>query len=171
MPDADPIVVSVDISAFRREVTEAERLSRGFGRALGDALEGGVVRGRSLTDVLRGLGARLSALALSAALKPVENALGGLFSNLTRGLLGGVAPFAAGGQLSAPGVLASGGAASALADPGAAPPPARGGPAAAAATAPVTVNIATPDIEGFRRSETQVAAALARAVARGRRGL
>ncbi len=170
MPDADPIVVSVDISAFRREVTEAERLSRGFGRALGDALEGGVVRGRSLTDVLRGLGARLSALALSAALKPVENALGGLFSNLTRGLLGGVAPFAAGGQLSAPGVLASGGAASALADPGPAQPHARG-PVAAAATAPVTVNIATPDIEGFRRSETQVAAALARAVARGRRGL
>ena len=35
----------------------------------------------------------------------------------------------------------------------------------------VTVNIQTPDVEGFRRSETQVAAALARAVARGRRGL
>jgi len=35
----------------------------------------------------------------------------------------------------------------------------------------VTVNIQTPDVESFRRSETQVAAALARAVARGRRGL
>lgn len=34
----------------------------------------------------------------------------------------------------------------------------------------ITVNIATPDVDGFRRSEAQVAAALARAVARGRRG-
>ncbi|TXN19956.1 phage tail tape measure protein, partial [Methylobacterium sp. WL19] len=33
----------------------------------------------------------------------------------------------------------------------------------------VTVHIATPDAESFRRSEAQVAAALARAVARGRR--
>ena len=35
----------------------------------------------------------------------------------------------------------------------------------------VTINIATPDVESFRRSEAQVAASLARAVARGRRGL
>jgi phage-related minor tail protein len=35
----------------------------------------------------------------------------------------------------------------------------------------VTVNIATPDADSFRRSEAQVAATLARAVARGRRGL
>jgi len=31
----------------------------------------------------------------------------------------------------------------------------------------VTVNISTPDIEGFRRSRGQVAAELARAVSRG----
>jgi hypothetical protein len=34
----------------------------------------------------------------------------------------------------------------------------------------VTVNIATQDADSFRRSEAQVSAALARAVARGRRG-
>jgi phage-related minor tail protein len=39
------------------------------------------------------------------------------------------------------------------------------------ASAPVTIHIATPDLESFRRSEAQVAAGLARAVARGRRGL
>lgn len=38
-------------------------------------------------------------------------------------------------------------------------------------TVAVTVNIATPDVEGFRRSEAQVAARLARAVARGQRAL
>ena len=35
----------------------------------------------------------------------------------------------------------------------------------------VTVNIATPDVAGFERSQTQISAALARAVARGQRGL
>ena len=35
----------------------------------------------------------------------------------------------------------------------------------------VVVNIATPDADSFRRSEAQVSAALARAVARGQRGL
>jgi hypothetical protein len=33
----------------------------------------------------------------------------------------------------------------------------------------VTVNITTPDVEGFRRSRGQVAAQIARAVDRGRR--
>lgn len=35
----------------------------------------------------------------------------------------------------------------------------------------VTMNISTPDAESFRRSEAQVSAALARAVARGQRGM
>ena len=35
----------------------------------------------------------------------------------------------------------------------------------------VTVNVSTPDADSFRRSEAQVTAALARAVARGQRGL
>ncbi len=35
----------------------------------------------------------------------------------------------------------------------------------------VTVNISTPDAESFRRSDAQVSSALARAVARGQRGL
>ena len=35
----------------------------------------------------------------------------------------------------------------------------------------VTFNVSTPDVEGFRRSETQLAALLARAVAQGQRNL
>ena len=35
----------------------------------------------------------------------------------------------------------------------------------------VTMNVSTPDAESFRRSEAQVSAALARAVARGQRGM
>ncbi|MFD1333824.1 phage tail tape measure protein, partial [Methylopila musalis] len=40
-----------------------------------------------------------------------------------------------------------------------------------ARSASITVNIATPDVESFRRAEGQLTATLARAVARGQRGL
>lgn len=161
MADEQPIAinVAVDASALRRELGEAERLSRRFGSALGDALEGGIVRGRSLSDVLRGLGSRLSGLALSAALKPVESAFGSIVSGL-------VGP-ALGGGLSGGGVF--GRLAQALTN--SAGSAAVSASAVSPAIAPVTVNIATPDAESFRRSETQVSAALARAVSRGRRGL
>lgn len=43
--------------------------------------------------------------------------------------------------------------------------------AAAGRAIHVTVNVSTPDADSFRRSEAQVTAALARAVARGQRGL
>jgi phage-related minor tail protein len=90
---------------------------------------------------------------------------------------GGVTPFARGGIVSAPtyfptgrglGLMGEGG-------PEAIMPLARGSDgrlgvrAGGDAPAPVTINITTPDIESFRRSEAQVAADLARAVARGRR--
>ena len=39
------------------------------------------------------------------------------------------------------------------------------------AAAPVTIHIATPDAESFRRSEAYVSGLIARAVARGQRGL
>jgi phage-related minor tail protein len=35
----------------------------------------------------------------------------------------------------------------------------------------VTMNISTPDAEGFRRSQSQVAAEMSRAIQRGRRNL
>jgi len=101
------------------------------------------------------------------------------------GVLGGgrVRPFASGGVVAAPTyfpIPGSDGGTGLMgeAGPEAILPLRRGsdgrlGVAAGGAERPVavTVNIATPDIEGFRRSEAQVAARLARAVARGRRAL
>lgn len=100
------------------------------------------------------------------------------------GVLGGgrVRPFASGGVVAAPTYFPlSGTGGTGLmgeAGPEAILPLQRGsdgrlGVAAGGSERPVavTVNIATPDIEGFRRSEAQVAARLARAVARGRRAL
>jgi hypothetical protein len=47
-----------------------------------------------------------------------------------------------------------------------------GGSGGAAGVSPaVTVNIATPDLDSFRQSQSQVAASLARGVSRGMRNL
>ena len=48
---------------------------------------------------------------------------------------------------------------------------AAGGAATAAAPVNVTFNISTPDVDGFRKSQTQIASLLARTVNRGRRNL
>src|SRR5699024_7824962 len=90
---------------------------------------------------------------------------------------GGVVPFAAGGVVASPtyfplgrglGLMGEAGAEAVM--PRARGPDGRlGVRTAAGAAANVTVNIAATDVESFRRSEAQVSAALARAVARGRR--
>jgi len=101
-------------------------------------------------------------------------AKGGVFS---RGM---VMPFAQGGVVGAPtyfplgrglGVMGEKGAEAVM--PLARGPDGRLGVRAGGGGRPVSVNvhIATPDAESFRRSEAQVSAALARAVARGQRGL
>ena len=93
---------------------------------------------------------------------------------------GQVMPFAKGGVVAAPtyfplarGMGLMGEAGSEAVMPLARGPDGRLGVQAADAARPVqvTVNIATPDADSFRRSEAQVATALARAVARGQRGL
>jgi hypothetical protein len=184
----------VETTQIAANLDQVERLSRSFGSALATALDDGVVKGRSLDSVLSGLALRLSDLALKAALKPVTDALGGALTSLTNGLVGaagqlagssGIArsatPFAAGGVVSAPtyfpmagGMLGLAGEAGAEAImPLARDDTGQLGVRTSNAAPPVnvTVNIATPDVAGFRRSEAEVTAALARAVARGRRGL
>jgi phage-related minor tail protein len=129
-------------------------------------------------------------MALQAAFKPLERGIGNLFS----GLFGGAFGFAKGGVLArgAPVPFASGGV---IASPIAFPltggrvgiagergaeailPLARGADgrlgvrAEGGAGISVTFNVSTPDADSFRRSETQIAAMLARAVAQGQRNL
>ena len=89
-----------------------------------------------------------------------------------------VAPFADGGIVASPTFFGAGGSVGLMGERGAEAimPLARGpngqlGIAAQSASRPATINvtIATNDAESFRRSESQVAGALARAVARGQR--
>jgi phage-related minor tail protein len=183
-PDDDAAVtvaVRADMGDLEQAFADTDRIARGFGRSLSSALEGATVRGKSLGDVLRGLGTRLSDLALRSALKPLESGFSGMFE----GLLSNVMPFAKGGVVGAPTYFPmSGGRLGLMGEAGAEAimPLARGpdgrlgvrtasGGGGGGGGGVVTINISTPDVDGFRRSEAQVSAALARAVARGRRGL
>lgn len=163
-----------------------------FSRTMSRALTGAVVGGRQLDDVLKSLVLRLSDMTLKAALTPLTNGLAGGLQSLLGGLLGGasgpgagvmptVTPFATGGVIGAPTwfPLADGGLGLAgEAGPEAIVPLVRGadgrlGIAGGTGEAPVrvTVNITAQDAASFRASEVYLTGQIARAVARGRRGL
>lgn len=180
------VAVTADTSELRRELANATALGRQFGRSLTSAFEGVAVRGKSLGDVFRSLALSLSHMVLQAAFKPLGSLLGGLFTSGLGFAKGGIVeramptPFAAGGVIASPiafplrdgslGVAGERGAEAIL--PLARGPDGRLGVAAASAGGiAVTFNVTTPDAESFRRSETQIAAMLARAVAHGQRNL
>ena len=173
--------------SFGQSLTGALSASTASGRQLGSVLDSigaklAASLGRSavstlettLTSALRG-----AARALTEAASSFSFGAGGLSPFKAGGVLsaGSVVPFASGGIVAAPAYFPLGRGLGLMGEAGAEAimPLARtsdgklgvrgggGGPTS------VTVNIATPDPESFRRSEAQVAAALARAVARGRR--
>lgn len=153
---------------FNAQLAISTQLGRQFGRTLSAAFVGLAVQGKSFGDVLGSLALGLSKLALGAAFKPLEGVLGTVFQSL----LQAPSPFS-GGSLAAPASLpltagaglAGAGSSAASGAPGAAS-------AAASGSAPsIVLNVTTPDAESFRRSETQLAAVLARAVGQGQRNL
>ncbi|GJD29096.1 hypothetical protein PMNALOAF_0328 [Methylobacterium adhaesivum] len=178
-----------------KQLETLDRLAKSFGKSLSQALTGTLGAGRQLDGVLGTLTTKLSSLALKAALAPVKSGITGLVKSalsasvssgseaFARGGViarGAVQPFAAGGIVAAPTYFPMRGGLGLMgeAGPEAILPLKRGSDGrlgvaagAEARSASVTVNITTPDVAGFRRSEAQVAAGLARAVARGRRGL
>jgi phage-related minor tail protein len=126
--------------------------------------------GGLLGGLTKGLGSILGSLFGAGG----SYAQGGVFS---RGM---VMPFAKGGVVGAPtyfplgrglGLMGEQGAEAVM--PLARGPDGRLGVRGGGGGRPVsvTVNVTTPDAESFRRSEAQVSAALARAVARGQRGM
>lgn len=163
--------------------------ANGFARAMATAFTQSVSGGKQLDDVLKGLALRLSNIALTQALKPVASGLIGGLNQLFTGLFGGgsnvTAPpgsmqFAAGGVIGTPTYfpLAAGGRGLAgEAGPEAIVPLARGSDGrlgvalSGGGAANVTIHIATPDLDSFRRSETYLTGQIARAVARGQRSL
>lgn len=192
MTEIDGISVSIDadLSDFRREIAEAEKLSRGFGSAFARALDQALVRGKSFSEVMRTLGLRLSSMALNAAFKPIEQGLSGMLQNMFGGsmsgtdgggsMLSGIVPFAKGGVIATPSYFPLGNGLGVAGERGAEAilPLARGtdgrlGVRAETSRAPmaVNVNISAQDAASFRRSEAYVSGMIARAVARGERNL
>lgn len=167
--------------------------ANGFASAMTRAFNQSVIGGKQFDDVLRSLGLRLSSLVVSAAFKPIASGItnsisdglntlfAGLSGNNVKAAAGGIKPFAAGGIIGTPTYfpLMNGGMGLAgEAGPEAILPLTRGadgtlGVASNTGTGVpnVTIHIATPDAESFRRSETYITGQIARAVARGQRSL
>ncbi len=178
------------VGTLTRQMKTLDAITAQFGKSLSAALAKGIVQGKGFEDILKTIGQRFIEIGLKAALKPLENMVSGMFSggfgNVFGGMFGGgssgsVTPFASGGVISTPhffpmgrglGLAGERGAEAIL--PLARGPDGRLGVASNAGRGgPVSISmqIQTPDAESFRRSEAQVSASLARAVARGQRSL
>ncbi|MEZ5853949.1 MAG: phage tail tape measure protein [Hyphomicrobiaceae bacterium] len=156
------------------ELTISERQASQFGRALTSAFVGLAVQGKSVGDVVRSLALSLSRLALNAAFKPLNTLIGNGITGLISGGLGANAPaFTASGALAAPSAFPV--TLGAGQDPAAGLARIGGAVSASAqmtpSAGPIVFNVTTPDAESFRRSETQLAAMLNRAVSQGQRNL
>lgn len=171
---------------------EVGTLASGFSGGLRRAFDGVVFDGVKLSDALKGVAKTMSDTVFNVAFKPVQNAVGGFLANGLNALLSGVMPFekggafaqgrvmpfAKGGVVAQPTPFAMRGGAGLMgeAGPEAILPLARGadgrlGVQTAGGARPVTVvmNISTPDVQGFQRSQSQIAAQAMRALARGQR--
>jgi phage-related minor tail protein len=159
-----------------------------FAKAMTQAFAASVISGKQLDDVLKSLALKMSDLAVKAAFKPVEGVLNGVLqnllsgssgSNVQRNAQGAIKPFAAGGVVGAPSyfpMMDGGVGLAGEAGPEAIMPLARGpdgrlGVAGQGGGNSITVQIATPDLDSFRRSESYITGQIARAVARGQRSL
>jgi phage-related minor tail protein len=158
-----------------------------FSKVMTQAFATSVTGGQKFEDVLKSLTLKMSDLAVKSALQPLTSVMTSGASSLLGGLFGGsgagasstVKPFAAGGVIGTPSYFPMSGGGVGLA-----------GEAGAEAIMPlqraadgslgvagqgggntINVQIATPDLGGFRRSESYVTGQIARAVARGQRGL
>ena len=186
--------LSDNIDTLTVRTRNLETGANSFARAMASAFTSSVSGGKQFDDVLKTLALRLSDLSLRLALQPLARSMVSSFNGLFAGLggatgdaanlkaaMGAIKPFAAGGVVGTPSYfpLASGGMGLAgEAGPEAIVPLARGADGrlgvamnGGGAGANVTIHIATPDAESFRRSETYITGQIARAVARGQRSL
>ncbi len=183
------IEIDADTAPLEAKLLDAEKMGRRFSASLIGAFEAVAIRGKSLTDVFKSVALSMSQMVLKAAMAPLQQGLAAQFTGMFKGLgfanggvlrQGNVMPFASGGVISSPitfplasgmtGLAGERGAEAIM--PLARGPDGRLGVAASGGGGPqITINIATQDAESFRKSETQVAAMIARAAAMGQRNL
>ena len=177
------------LSATGKDVATLER---GLSKGLRRAFDGLVFDGMKLSDALRTVANSMINTAYNAAMRPVTDHFGSLIGQGVGGLMQGILPFEKGAPFSQGRVMpfANGGVVSSPtsfpmrggtglmgeAGPEAIMPLARGpdgklgvrgGAGGAAPT--VIFNISTPDVQGFQRSQSQIAAQMSRALSAGNR--
>lgn len=166
---------------------------KGMSRGLKKAVDGLVQDGDSLSDALRNVFKSVMDTAYDAAVSPVTDHLGSLIARGVGGMFSGMMPFANVAAFSQGRVMpfANGGIVSQAtafpmrgglgvmgeAGPEAIMPLARGADgklgvrSGGGRPVQVVMNIQTSDVEGFRRSQGQLATQMSRAIARGQRNL
>ncbi len=173
-------------------VIDVSKLEGGVSRGLRKAFDGLIFDGVKLSDALRTVARSMADAAYSSAMKPVTDHFGGLIAQGVGSLVGGLLPFADGAPFSQGRVVpfATGGVVTGPvsfpmrggcglmgeAGPEAIMPLTRGADgklgvraSGGGGGAHVVMNISTPDVAGFQRSQGQIAAKLSRALSRGNR--
>lgn len=184
------VKITADTSDLQTALTSTTRLGRQFSTTLVSAFDDIAVKGKNVGDVFKSLALNVSNLALKSALQPLTTGLASVFQSAISGVLpfakGGViqqgtpVPFASGGVIASPISFPLAGGATGLAGergPEAIMPLTRGSDGrlgvamAGGGGQNVTINITTPDAQSFNRSQSQIAAMIARAAAAGQRNL
>ncbi|MEX0338362.1 MAG: phage tail tape measure protein [Arenibacterium sp.] len=176
------------LAATGQDIQVVERgLSKGLRRAFDDLVFDGV----KLSDALETVAQSMIRTTYSAAIRPVTDHVGSLVAKGVNGLIGGLLPFADGAGFTQGRVMpfASGGVISGPthfamrnglglmgeAGPEAIMPLARGADGklgvrgSGGGVTNVVINVQTPDVQSFQRSQGQIAAQMSRALGRGNR--
>jgi phage-related minor tail protein len=188
--DTDLSATTEQANALKQTLDDLDSRSRSFGSALASAMTSATTGGKSLDTVLQSLGNRLTDIALSAGLKPLETAIGSGVTSLTSGIgnlfafakggvPGRVTAFADGGVVSSPTYFPMGGDLGLMGEAGseAIMPLKRGSDGSlgvatsGGGSQQIVFNVSTPDAQSFQRSEAQISAMLARTAMRGQRNL
>ncbi len=171
---------------------EVSSLSTSIGGGLKRAFDGLVFDGMKLSDALKSVAQTMVDSVYNVAMRPVQQAVGGAVANGMNGLLSGifpfekggsfaqgrVMPFAKGGVVSSPTMFPMRGARGLMgeAGPEAIMPLTRGADGrlgvqsqGGGRAVSIVMNVTTPDVQGFQRSQSQIAAQMSRALARGER--
>jgi phage-related minor tail protein len=172
-----------DLNAMKTLLDQINVSASNVSKSLSTGFASASASGKSFNDVLTTVAQSLAKMALRAGAQSLTqgltSGLGSLFSGFS-GADATIAPFADGGVVASPTFFGTGSSVGLMGERGAEAimPLARGpdgqlGVAMQGGQRPLamTVNIATQDVESFRRSEAQISGALARAVARGQRSL
>ncbi len=184
-----------ELAGMELGIAGAGREAAGFSRSLNTDMRRAfgdlVFEGAKVSDVFKNVAKSMVNTTINSAIRPVTGAISGALTGGLTNLIGGILPFAQGGVFSGGHVtpFAKGGIVSnptnfqmngglglmGEAGPEAIVPLARGSDGSlgirggAGNTVTVNMNISTPDVVGFKRSGSQIAAGIQRAIARGQR--